>query len=228
MQTSTYYITRNKFLVCIAVLATLTGYTATTQAQRTPAIEAIDTDGPVTYFIAEGSKESHYKQTDYELATWALRAWEKSVGGTLQFIPGSETTALLRIYWVPAISGQYGEMWPLFVDGKRGAGVFIRPNIDALGDELAQQAKVDSLFRDTIVYLTCLHELGHALGLSHTTNYADIMYSFGFGGDISAFFTRYRNQLKSRQDIKRVTGLSESDISRLRSLYSTKSETDEN
>ena len=220
-------MTRHKLLVCIAALATLTGYAATTQAQRTPVIEPIDTDGPVTYFIAEGSKESHYKQTDHELAIWALRAWEKSAGGTLQFIPGSETTALLRVYWVPATSGQYGEMWPLFVDGKRGAGVFIRPNIDALGDELAQQAKTDPLFRDTIVYLTCLHELGHALGLSHTRNYSDIMYSFGFGGDIYSFFSRYRNQLKSRQDIKKVTGLSENDISRLRSIYSSNSEIDE-
>jgi hypothetical protein len=217
-------MTQNNLLVFIAILATLTGYAAAIQAQRTPEIEAIDTDGPVTYFIAEGSKKSHYKQTDYELAIWALRAWEKSVDGALQFIPGSETTALLRVYWVPATSGQYGEMWPLSVDGKRGAGVFIRPNIDALGYELAQQAKVDPLFRDTIVYLTCLHELGHALGLSHTTDYADIMYSFGFGGDIPAFFTRYRDQLKSRQDIKRITGLSKSDISRLRSLYSNSTE----
>ncbi len=32
--------------------------------------------------------------------------------------------------------------------------------------EIATRAGLDALFRDTIVYLTCLHELGHALGLA--------------------------------------------------------------
>ena len=36
----------------------------------------------------------------------------------------------------------------------------------------------DALLRETIVYLTCLHESGHAFGLPHTRNFADIMYSF--------------------------------------------------
>ena len=55
--------------------------------------------------------------------------------------------------------------------------------------------------RDTIVYLTCLHESGHALGLVHTRAFADIMYSFQYGGDITAYFERYRVQLKMRADI---------------------------
>ena len=211
----------NKTVLFIFALATLVSYAGIIEAQRTTELSPIDTNGPVTYFIAEGSEQSHYKKTDHELAMWALRAWEKNLGDEIQFIPGSETTALLRIYWVPASSGQYGEMWPLFVDGQRGAGVFIRPNIDALGEELAQRARLDPLFRDTIIYLTCLHELGHALGLAHTADYSDIMYSFGFGGDIPTFFTRYREQLKSRQDIQKLPGLSKSDISRLQSLYNT-------
>ena len=42
---------------------------------------------------------------------------------------------------------------------------------------------------------------------------------FGYGGDIVEYFTRYRRQLRSRADIARVSGLSDADIKRLRTLY---------
>jgi predicted Zn-dependent protease len=73
--------------------------------------------------------------------------------------------------------------------------------------------------RDSIVYLTCLHELGHALGLAHTDDFRDIMYFFGYGGDIVAYFTRYRSQLHSRPDIAKVSGLSDADVSRIQTMY---------
>ena len=199
------------FLACSAAI----------QAQEPRMLDRLDTEVPVTYFISEGAAGSGYRDSDQELAIWALEAWERNANGTLRFVPGPEATALLRVYWVPAGSGQYGEMRPLLVDGRRGAEVFIRPNTDALGQEIGQRARTDSLFRDTVVYLTCLHELGHALGLSHTSNYNDIMYFFGFGGDIPGFFERYRNQLQSRQDIANFAGLSNGDLQRLEALYSS-------
>ena len=132
---------------------------------------------------------------------------------------GQESTALLRVYWVPASFGLYGEMRPLIVDGRRGAAVFIRPDTGAFGAEIAQRSREDPLFRDTVVYLTCLHELGHALGLNHTSDFADVMYFFGFGGDLSRFFGRYRDELRSRNDIGNVSGLSAGDLTQLRALY---------
>jgi hypothetical protein len=179
----------------------------------------LDTDGEVIYFIATGSADSGFRAADSDLAIWALEAWGQSTNGTLRFTPGSESSAQLRMYWVPASFGLYGEMQPIEVDGRRGAAVYIRPNTDMLGEELAQLSRDDLLFRDAIVYLTCLHELGHALGLEHTTEFADIMYSFEFGGDIREFFGRYRSKLYSREDIAAVFGISDGDLAQLQALY---------
>ena len=202
-------------LSCLALLVT----SPTAQPQQPGGPGTLDAQRPISYFIAEGEPGSRYRDGDRELAIWALQAWQRSANGALRFEPGAESTALLRVYWVPANFGQYGEMRPLTVDGRRGAAVYIRPDTDALGEVIGQRARDDPLFRDTVVYLTCLHELGHALGLEHTADHADIMYFFGFGGDIPAFFARYRDQLSSRRDIASVSGLSEGDLSRLRALY---------
>ena len=202
----------------LAIVAAIVA--ASAWAQPLPALQPLDATGRVTYFIAEGMPGSEYQRSDRELATWALKAWEKSVDGALRFEPAeSEDDALVRVYWVPASAGQYGEMRPLFVKGRRGAAVYIRPDTNALGPDIAAAARVDPLLRDTIVYLTCVHELGHALGLAHTAAFDDIMYFFGFGGDIPRFFGRYRDQLRTRSDIATRPGLSADDVSRARALY---------
>jgi hypothetical protein len=114
-------------------------------------------------------------------------------------------------------------MRPLEVEGRRGAAVYIRPDTTALGPDIAQSARLDALFRDTIVYLTCLHELGHALGLEHTANFEDVMYFFGLGGDIPEFFGRYRRTLQDRDDIRGSAGLSAGDLAQLEALYGPRS-----
>jgi len=96
----------------------------------------------------------------------------------------------------------------MLFEGKRGAIVNVLPNV--------VQDKTDPLLRDAIVYLTCLHESGHALGLSHTRAFADIMYSFQYGGDITAYFGRYRGLLKARGEIAMHSGVSDADRAALR------------
>lgn len=203
--------------ITIAAIATLTAVVSHAQS-RLPVLNPLDAKGRVTYFIADGFAGSAFRPGDRDLATWALKQWEQVLGGTLHFEPSAEDDALVRVFWVPAGSGRYGEM-RRFEGRLHGAAVFIRPDTDALGPQIAAAARQDPLLRDTVVFLTCLHELGHALGLEHTASYSDIMYFFGYGGDIPGFFTRYRRQLHTRADIAMTPGLSMSDISRLRALY---------
>jgi hypothetical protein len=188
------------------------------QAQlQPPGYRTLDVDQPIlTYISREGSGN---QPDDHALAEWALKAWTKASSGTLSFRMVEEERAQLRLYWVSTQSSLYGEMRPIMVQGRRGAAVFVRPEIEGLGAEIDAQARADSVFRDTVVYLTCLHEIGHALGLEHTASYEDIMFFFGYGGDILNYFQRYRQKIQKRKDIAGHWGLSESDIRRLRQLY---------
>lgn len=182
--------------------------------------QSLDAKGPITYFIADGNGRTGYRSSDRELALWALEAWQRGAAKSFRLEAAPESRALIRLYWAEPDEGQYGEMRPLMVEGRPGAALFIRPDVESLGQEIARRARGDGLLRDSIVYLTCLHELGHALGLAHTRDFRDIMYYFGYGGDVVEYFLRYRTQLHSRNDIAAVSGLSAADMSRIKAMYS--------
>ena len=208
------------FATLVALVLAITGAAG---AQTLGPLGPVD-DGIVRYFISPPLEEAAARPADTDLAVWAFESWQRAVGDDLKFVRvTNENDALVRLYWVPAAGGQYGEMRPLDVQGRRGAAVYIRPDTTALGPDIAAQARLDALFRDTVVYLTCVHELGHALGLAHTADFEDVMYFFGFGGDIGEFFDRYRRQLKVRDDIRVASGLSEGDLAQLLALYGPKS-----
>ena len=183
-------------------------------------IAPLPNDAPIGYFIADGAAQSGGRSGDEELCRWALDDWVRHADGKIDVVPAAETEARVRVYFTsPARRTQYGEMQPILVDGRRGAEVYVRANTDELSPEIAAAARADPLFRETVVYLTCLHEIGHALGMEHTDRFADVMYYFGFGGDIIDFFNIYRLRLESRADIQRQSGLSPGDIARLRALW---------
>jgi hypothetical protein len=188
-------------------------------AQHTAMPHALGGKSPISYFIADGNGKPGYHSSDRELAKWAFQAWQRTAAKGLRFALSTESTALIRVYWAGPDGGEYGETRPIMVGGQQGAAVFIRPDVDSLGEEIARRARSDALLRDSIVYLTCVHELGHALGLTHTRNFRDIMYFFGYGGDVVEYFGRYRSQIRTRNDIASVSGLSGGDVNRIREIY---------
>jgi hypothetical protein len=151
---------------------------------------------------------------DPQLAQWAFEAWQKASAGKLEFaLVKDPDRARIRLFWASAERGLYGETRPVFFHGQIGAEVYVLPS--------PLPVNGDRLLRDAIVYLTCLHESGHALGLSHTAVFADIMYSFQYGGDIDEYFGRYRRKLATRADIAKNSGMSAADQARLLAVLKT-------
>jgi hypothetical protein len=149
------------------------------------------------------------KNADADLAVWALEAWERASEGKIKLKRVDEPDqAILQVVHAKGGGGQYGEAVPVMINGRRGVRLYIRSG--TFGGE-------DKLLRDTIVYLTVLHEAGHAFGLQHTRVFEDIMYSFQYGGDLAEYFQRYRRKLTRREDIRKHSGIAPGDLRQLKS-----------
>ena len=174
----------------------------------------VDVAGPIPYFIDEPNPDRSGPR-DRWLAERALHAWDDALDGWLCMTPAPAVEAAVRIYW--GMTGdRLGLMQAIEVGPYRGGEVYVDPQPERFHPQLAEACRTDPLFRDAVVYLTLLHETGHALGLVHTIEMHDAMY---FGGDFVGFYKAYRAKLETIDDIRRHPGLSEEDIARLQALY---------
>ena len=143
----------------------------------------------------------------------ALTTWTQAATG--RFVLQRATTsdhALIRIRFARA-DGIYGETSPRI---DRATGFIMAAEVLIAGDVAG-----DTVGQHIVIYLTALHELGHALGLPHTNAFDDIMYSFRRPDDGERYFGAYRRRLRSDDDIgtDRVSGLSSADTAALQTLY---------
>lgn len=155
-------------------------------------------------------------------AEWAMQAWAAGSDGQLQVQKVQrEEDADIRFRWVnPQRRGLYGQSYSIPGAGKPAAEIIINPSIESLGPDMTAASAKDPLYGEVILFLTCVHEAGHALGPVHTRDFADIMYSFEFGGDFVGYFQRYRAKLTKRDDMQRVSPLSIGDIRQIREVAS--------
>ena len=143
----------------------------------------------------------------------AISTWSRAASGRIRLEKSStRDAAAIRVRFAQA-DGIYGEAAPR-IDRTTGL-------ISSAEVVIASEVGGDALQQRIVIYLTALHELGHALGLPHTNAFDDIMYRFRRPDDGERYFGAYRRRLRSAEDIgsERATGLAPADLTALRSLY---------
>jgi hypothetical protein len=157
--------------------------------------------------------ESPSRRSDPDLVVKAMNVWTNAAAGRFRLERSTDRTAAdVRVIFSTS-DVHLGETAPLY---DRRTGVIVSAEV-----AIATNVAGDSLTQQLVVYMTALHELGHALGLPHTATFADVMYFFTRPDDAEWYFAAYRAHLRSAADIgsARATGLSAGDLSALHALY---------
>jgi matrixin len=143
----------------------------------------------------------------------AMQAWTDASEGRVTLVrAATRADAAIRVLFVRSDT-TYGEAAPR-VDP--GTGLIAHADVAINAD-----VPDDPIDARIVVYLTALHELGHALGLPHSDTFSAIMYRFRRPDDGARYFGAYRRKLRAMNDVgsARATGLDPEDVAALRNLY---------
>src|SRR5262245_35316351 len=168
---------------------------------------------PPAAHVAVWMDSTHAPAAAHALVERAMKNWSDASNGQLRLVPvQTRAEAAIRIVFVSS-DNVYGEAAPR-VDPKTG---FIAHADIAINSGVPD----DPIDARIIVYLTALHELGHAIGLPHSDTFSAIMYRFRRVDDGERYFGAYRKKIRSVDDVgsDRATGLDPEDIATLRGLY---------
>jgi hypothetical protein len=143
----------------------------------------------------------------------AFRVWNDAADGAFRFAETSEFPSTgIRVRFVRS-DPSFGEAMP-YLDDRTGR--IVRADV-----VVTTERPGDQTHKLMVIYLTALHEVGHALGLAHTDDFETIMYQFKRATDAKRYFVAYRRLIESTRDIgaEKATGLARADRAALRRLY---------
>jgi hypothetical protein len=186
----------------VAVVAAIGSFSAATAPRWKPG-------AAITVWVSSrGAPESGPPLVERAMQTWTDAAAGRVTLRRASFAEG----ASIRVMFV-SDDYRYGETAPRI---DRATGAIYSADV-AINAALVE----DPLLQRIIIYLTALHELGHALGLEHTDDFSTIMYAFRRPSDGDRYFGAYRRKLHSADDIgtPAATGLAPPDVAALRTLY---------
>lgn len=138
--------------------------------------------------------DSTFSKEEFDIIVSAFEAWIFASNKRLCFILYTRETKWYEYFYdceEPTIYNAQGGIW-------QQAGIDLNPHCQRIGCiGLAFNTRDIFLTDQSVLYLVALHEIGHTLGLRHSSNPDDIMYPYVWATAVSPEDTRVLNCLMS-------------------------------